>query len=129
MHVFILTILQVIQYKFYFSHVRMKCLKSHWFSTHLFSKTYDMSKSNWSPMEKKRKVRKLHFLFHSNPFDYLGNYYGTFMTGGGYLVQKSPWACAVNMGCKISLQVYQWPHIKTKCGYEWVDFSKYSKIY
>ena len=37
--------------------------------------------------------------------------------GGGYLVQKTLRWCAVNMGSKISLLVYEWPLIKCKIWY------------
>ena len=36
---------------------------------------------------------------------------------GGYLVQKTQWGCAANMGSKISLSVYEWPLIKCKIWY------------
>ena len=52
------------------------------------------------------------------------------MARGGYSVQKTLRGCAANMGSKISLLVFEWPLIKwKKLVYEWVDFSKFSKIW
>ena len=36
---------------------------------------------------------------------------------GGYLVQKTLWGCATNMGSKISLLVYEWPLVKCRIWY------------
>ena len=39
------------------------------------------------------------------------------LTPRGYSVQKTLQGCAANMGSKISLLVYEWPHIKCKIRY------------